>query len=108
VALFYKAKKDAFEAIAKKHLDGLASWTSPTAGMFLFLDLHIPSKDSAELIRSKAVQAGFLAVPGTSCMPSKGKSSCVRTSFSLATPEGTEEAFRRLAKLLREENGHAA
>jgi tryptophan aminotransferase len=105
VAQFYRKKKDAFEAIAKKHLDGLATWTSPSAGMFLYLDLKLPSKDSEELIKTKAVDAGFLAVPGTACLPSKGKSSCVRTSFSLAQDDTTEEAFRRLAKLLKQENG---
>jgi tryptophan aminotransferase len=32
VAAFYASRRDKFEAIAKKHLDGIATWVSPVAG----------------------------------------------------------------------------
>jgi tryptophan aminotransferase len=37
VAAFYKDKRDMFEKVAHKYLDGLASWVSPDAGMFVRL-----------------------------------------------------------------------
>lgn len=33
VSSFYKGQRDMFEAAAKKHLDGLATWVTPEAGM---------------------------------------------------------------------------
>jgi DNA-binding transcriptional MocR family regulator len=32
VAAFYAKRRDKFEAIARKHLDGIATWVSPVAG----------------------------------------------------------------------------
>ena len=37
VAQFYCAKRDTFEKVAKRHLDGVAEWTTPDAGMFLYI-----------------------------------------------------------------------
>lgn len=95
-----------FEAAAKKHLTGLATWTSPVAGMFLYIHLNL-NKDGTEgdsfaIIREKAVEKGVLAVPGTSFMPSGSKSAFVRCSFSLATPEQAEEGFRRLKEVIED------
>ena len=75
--------------------------------MFLFLNLHLnkdPSipGDSLDVIRTKAVAKGFLAVPGVSFMPSGSMSSFVRVSFSLATEEDADEAFRRLRSVILE------
>lgn len=111
VAMFYKEKRDMFELAARKHLDGLASWVTPDCGMFLYLHLHLApasttgSGDSLDLIKHAAVAAGFLAVPGTSFMPSGSKSSCVRVSYSLASQEEAEEAFRRLRGVILDARG---
>jgi tryptophan aminotransferase len=37
VAAFYKAKRDMFEKVAHKYLDGLATWVTPDSGMFVSL-----------------------------------------------------------------------
>lgn len=36
VSQFYRDKRDVFEAAMKKHLDGLAEWSTPVSGMFLW------------------------------------------------------------------------
>jgi tryptophan aminotransferase len=36
VSEFYRAKRDVFEHAMKKHLDGLADWDIPEAGMFFW------------------------------------------------------------------------
>ena len=35
VAKYYDKKREMFERVAHKHLDGLATWVSPDAGMFV-------------------------------------------------------------------------
>ncbi|GAA5985202.1 hypothetical protein JCM5350_004271 [Sporobolomyces pararoseus] len=109
VAAFYKSKRDMFEKIAHKHLDGLATWVTPGAGMFLFLNLHLTKDgtpgDSSELISTTAVKKGVLAVPGIGFLPNGGKSSHVRVSFSLATEQDAELAFERLRDCILEARG---
>jgi tryptophan aminotransferase len=65
VADFYAERREVFETIARKHLDGLARWVSPVAGMFLWIDLSPAGiTDTYELIRHEAYEKGVLAVPG--------------------------------------------
>lgn len=40
VAATYRARRDAFERVARKHLDGLGEWTTPVAGMFLYIKVR--------------------------------------------------------------------
>lgn len=109
-----KRRRDNFEAKAHKHLEGVAEWVTPVAGMFLWLKLRLPPSnasdssssapadegDSFELISTKAKAAGVLAVPGMAFMPSGGKTCYVRTSFSIIPEEEVDEAFRRLRKVV--------
>ena len=65
VADFYAHRRTIFETIAHKHLDGLARWVSPVAGMFLWIDLGPAGvEDSFEVIRTEALGKGVLLVPG--------------------------------------------
>lgn len=36
IAQFYRAKRDVFESLMRKHLEGLAEWSTPEAGMFFW------------------------------------------------------------------------
>ena len=36
VSEFYRQKRDVFEKVLHKHLEGLAEWSSPEAGMFVW------------------------------------------------------------------------
>ncbi|GJN92092.1 hypothetical protein Rhopal_005121-T1 [Rhodotorula paludigena] len=109
VAAYYKDKRDMFGKVAHKHLDGLATWVSPEAGMFLFLNLQLTKDgtpgDSSSLISNTAVQKGVLAVPGTGFLPNGGPSPYVRVSFSLATEEDAELGFSRLRECILEARG---
>ncbi|KWU46792.1 PLP-dependent transferase [Rhodotorula sp. JG-1b] len=110
VAAFYKEKRDMFEKVAHKYLDGLATWVSPEAGMFLFLDLQLSKDgstpgDSSALISTTALEKGVLAVPGIGFLPNSGVSSFVRVSFSLATEEDAELGFQRLRECILEARG---
>ncbi|KAH8917737.1 PLP-dependent transferase [Atractiella rhizophila] len=105
VSAFYEKQRDMFEDAARRHLQGLATWVTPIAGMFLFLRLQLdedPSvvADTYHAISSTAIEKGILGVPGTSFMPGGGKSPYVRVSFSLATSEQAEEGFKRLREVI--------
>ncbi|CAD6590091.1 MAG: hypothetical protein TREMPRED_005618 [Tremellales sp. Tagirdzhanova-0007] len=65
VADFYASRRTIFEAITCSHLEGLAQWVSPVAGMFLWIDLSPAGvRDSYDLIRKESLANGVLAVPG--------------------------------------------
>lgn len=114
VSLFYKERRDRFEATARRILGGegskapVAEWVTPTAGMFLWLKLILPPTpdapegDSFQLISKEAKEAGVLAVPGVGFMPDASKSCYVRTSFSLIAEQDFEEAFRRLRRVIED------
>lgn len=65
-ARFYEKKRTWFEPLAHQHLDGLAVWQSPLAGLFLWIDCS-PSGvlDSNAFIHRYGIPTGVLAAPGT-------------------------------------------
>ena len=67
----------------------------PTAGA--------PEGDSGELIRTKALENGVLALPGTAFLPNGTKTPYVRASFSLLEEKEVNEGLRRLAEVIRKE-----
>jgi tryptophan aminotransferase len=89
----------------RTHLAGLAEWDTPEAGMFFWFKLLIGSSDSDEgdsedVIRTKAVERGVLALPGTVFLPNGRKTAYVRAAFSLLPPEEVEEAIKRLRDVI--------
>ena len=130
VASLYRAKRDVFESAMQKHLTGLAEWVPPEAGMFYWyvyfylstpclylIKVHTnrylrfklllppsegaPEGNSEALIRRKAMEAGVLALPGTSFFISGKPTPYVRASFSLLPEKDVDEALRRLAEVVR-------
>lgn len=101
VQALYRIRRDFFISCAEKHLDGLAEWTKPEAGMFVWMRLN-GIKDSKALIEGPAREEKVLLVPGQyfSSTPSE-LSSWVRASYSTATSDEVDEALRRLALLLK-------
>lgn len=102
VALFYLKRRDVFMNCANKHLEGLATWNNPTAGMFVWLKL-LGVEDTTELILKKALDAKILLVPGGAFSPEPTetpKSAHVRAAYSSATDEEIDTALSRLAIML--------
>ncbi|TFK51860.1 PLP-dependent transferase [Heliocybe sulcata] len=112
VSDFYREKRDVFERALRMHLDGLAEWTPPDAGMFYWfkLSLHTPGsaeadEDSEAVIRTKALEKGVLALPGTVFLPNGKKTAYVRAAFSLLSDQAIDEALRRLKEVVIEARG---
>lgn len=103
VQALYRARRDHFISCAQKHLTGLAEWTTPEAGMFVWMKL-LSIKDSKALIEGPARDEKVLLVPGQYFSISDEPSNCVRASYSLASPENVDEALRRLGALLRRQS----
>uniref|UniRef100_A0A671W1X4 Kynurenine/alpha-aminoadipate aminotransferase, mitochondrial n=1 Tax=Sparus aurata TaxID=8175 RepID=A0A671W1X4_SPAAU len=99
---FYSKQRDAMISSADKWLKGLSEWHAPSAGMFLWIKLK-GIADTQQLIMKKALEKEVLLVPGGVFMINSSEP-CpyVRAAFSLATPEQIDEAFRRLASLIKE------
>ncbi|KAF9533943.1 pyridoxal phosphate-dependent transferase [Crepidotus variabilis] len=101
VSAFYKEKRDVFETAMKKHLGGLAEWTTPVSGLFFWFKLILPGEDDSEaIIKTKAYENGVLALPGTVFLPSGSKTTYARAAFSLLSEEDIDEALRRLRGVL--------
>ncbi|TFL05043.1 PLP-dependent transferase [Pterulicium gracile] len=114
VAAFYRSKRDTCERLLAQYLgkDGLATWDTPEAGMFMWFKLHLHpgmdvESDTEDFIRRKAVEKGVLALPGSMFLPEGGKSAYVRLSFSVVPENVLEEAMRRLRALVIEARGEA-
>ena len=102
VSLFYLRRRDLLCSLAEQHLQGLAEFSLPTAGMFVWFRL-LQVTDSKRLIEESARKALVLLVPGQVFMPDDSVSAFVRASFSLASEPDMELAVQRLAKVLRDE-----
>uniref|UniRef100_H0WY88 Kynurenine/alpha-aminoadipate aminotransferase, mitochondrial n=1 Tax=Otolemur garnettii TaxID=30611 RepID=H0WY88_OTOGA len=99
---FYRSQRDAALAAADRWLSGLAEWHIPTAGMFLWIKIKGIS-DVRELIEEKAIKKEILLLPGNGFYNnSSAPSPYVRVSFSSASPEQMDVAFKILAQLIKE------
>jgi kynurenine/2-aminoadipate aminotransferase len=101
VAEFYTQRRNAMVQAAERHLVGLAQWSIPDAGMFLWI--RIPGiLDTKTWIEETAAQSNILLVPGQSFWPWDHVSNHVRASFSTASNEEMDIAIQRLATLIRD------
>ncbi|PPQ71676.1 hypothetical protein CVT24_007829 [Panaeolus cyanescens] len=106
-AALYRDRRDMFEEAMREHLTGLAEWTPPEAGMFLWFKIILNPKspseaDSEKAIRTIAFKKGVLALPGTIFLPNGGKTPYARASFSLLSKEQMHVALSRLREAILE------
>jgi DNA-binding transcriptional MocR family regulator len=97
---FLGARRDALLRVLEEQLDGLATWTRPEGGYFLWLELPEPL-DAAEL-NAGAAGAGVAFVPGAGFFAGARGAGTARLAFSYPSPEEIDEGARRFAALVRE------
>jgi len=95
---FYAQKREYCLKMCEKYLTGLASWTPPKAGMFVWIKLF-KIDNIREFVFNECIPAKVLILPGSTCVIGE-KSDYVRISFSTASKEDMEEAIKRLADLI--------
>lgn len=100
---FYRNRRDLMNESAKKHLTGLCEWDVPQGGMFLWIKVNdVPC--TWNMIMDRGLKKNIMMVPGRVFMPDSSRGSqYLRASYSIAPIEKFDEAFRRLAELIREE-----
>ncbi|XP_065345612.1 kynurenine/alpha-aminoadipate aminotransferase, mitochondrial-like [Cloeon dipterum] len=100
---FYKGKRDCMLASADKHLKGLAEWSVPRAGMFLWI--KVPGiADTKKLITEGGIEHGVILVPGKDFLAyDDAQSQYFRASYTVASPEDIDKGFARLANLIKAE-----
>merc|ERR1712178_579082 len=65
---FYRKQCDAIVESFEKHLSGLATWSRPKAGMFLWLTID-GIADTKTMVESQALKNNVLLVQGQAFMP---------------------------------------
>jgi 2-aminoadipate transaminase len=93
----YKARRDAVLDALETTFMREATWTRPTGGYFLWIDL--PKGLSSLAVTEAALREGVAVFPGSVFYPNNdGGEHGLRISFSNATPERIAEGIRRLQR----------
>jgi DNA-binding transcriptional MocR family regulator len=93
-----KSRRDAMQGALERELRGIAIWSEPEGGYFLWVDLPA---DSADLL-PRAEAAGVTFVKGSDFFPAgRGGEGSARLAFSYASPSEIDEGVSTLASLLR-------
>ncbi|XP_076665702.1 kynurenine/alpha-aminoadipate aminotransferase, mitochondrial [Andrena cerasifolii] len=102
VKKFYRDRRDVMLASIQKHLTGLAEWSVPKGGMFVWVKVN-GIEDVMELAREKCIAQGIFLIPGHAFSYDCSKpEQHIRLSYSYATPEQIDKALAIVAKLIRE------
>ncbi|KAF5341352.1 hypothetical protein D9758_016799 [Tetrapyrgos nigripes] len=103
VSSLYRQKRDIFEAAMQNHLEGLAEWQLPDAGMFFWFKLLVPDSTNIDV---EALRDVVRRLPGAMFWQN-GNSGYVRVSFSQPTKDEADKGLKRLGSFLRKEIGSA-
>jgi 2-aminoadipate transaminase len=95
----YRSKRDAMLEALEEHLDGVATWSRPQGGLFIWVRLP-EGVDTTELLQA-AHAAGVTYLPGTNFSPEGKGSNYLRLSFAYLSPERIREGIAVLAHLLK-------
>jgi DNA-binding transcriptional MocR family regulator len=99
---FYRKNRDVMIDAAGKHLEGLADYHVPDAGMFIWFEL--PERlDTDRMIRDQAEKRLVLCIPGSGFSTRGGLKHCLRATFGSTTPGQIEKGIERLAAMIRGE-----
>ena len=99
----YTVRRNRLHTAASKHLNGLATWTLPSAGMFLWMDVSPSGVVDTFNIVDRLLDAGVVMVPGGafSANPHGPPCSCFRASYTqLTDDDSVDRGMRRLAAVL--------
>jgi DNA-binding transcriptional MocR family regulator len=100
LASFLRPRRDALLERLETDLSGLAQWTRPEGGYFLWLEL--PAHVDAGQLNTAATAAGVSFVPGAGFFRDGRGGSTARLSFSYPSVDEIREGAQRLTALIRE------
>ena len=100
LASFLRPRRDALLERLEADLAGLAQWTRPAGGYFLWLEL--PPEVDAEQLNAAAATVGISFIPGAGFFAGDEGHNTARLSFSYPSVDEIREGARRLTGLVRE------
>ncbi len=93
-------RRDAMGAALQRELGGLAEWSEPEGGLFLWVRLP-EAVDTSDLL-PLALRRQVAFIPGVSFSAEGGHRNALRLNYSNNTPERIDEGLRRLGAALSE------
>lgn len=99
---FYRERRDMMLSAVKEHLTGLAEWTIPEGGMFVWVKITCLD-DVHEMVMKECIGQGIYVLPGHIFYPDDSKK-CqnIRICYSYATKDDIEKGLSLLAKIIKE------
>ena len=100
LVVFYRDRRDAFEALLGEHFGDLATWETPKGGLFYWLQLH--DAIDTRLLLDEAIRRSVAFMPGGEFYPNEPQLGTMRLNFSHADKDDADRGLRTLAALIRE------
>jgi 2-aminoadipate transaminase len=97
----YGQRRTLMLAALEKHMPAGATWSVPTGGFFIWLNL--PEGIDSRAMLAQAREMGIEYLPGSACFFDHTGANHIRLSFSFARDEVIDEGIRRLGELIRSE-----
>lgn len=92
----YKVKRDRMVDALKENMDGLAKWSEPEGGMFVWATLN--GDIDTKMMREHAIKNGVAYVSGQAFTTNSTQKSSMRLNFTFGTLEQIEEGIKRIRK----------
>jgi 2-aminoadipate transaminase len=92
----YKRRKEAMHAALREHFGGIARWTDPAGGFFLWVTLD-DGVDATRLFDT-ALAEGVAFIPGAAFSPSGRFTNALRLCFASTPPDRIREGIGRLRR----------
>lgn len=92
--LQYRKRKEAMQAALAEHFGGIARWTDPEGGFFLWVTFE-PAIDT-EALFAVALAEGVAYIPGNAFSPAGRFPDALRLCFASTPPDRIAEGVRRL------------
>ena len=94
----YRKRRDAMLAALDEHFPQDVSFTRPTGGLFLWVEL--PQGINGRWLLERALEEKVAFVPGESFFPGGGHENTLRLNFSAMPEDRITEGIRRLGRVL--------
>ncbi|OXU18971.1 hypothetical protein TSAR_007721 [Trichomalopsis sarcophagae] len=100
---FYRDKRDVMLKVVEKHFTGIAEWSAPKGGMFLWMKVSV-MEDVYDLVMETCVPQGVFVLPGHAFYVEGTSKPCpyLRICYSQAQPDDVEEGLAKIAALIRQ------
>jgi len=95
----YRTKRDAMLEALAEHLSGMATWSRPRGGLFIWLRLP-EAYDTTKLLEA-AHAAGVTYLPGTNFSPEGQGANYLRLSFAYLGPDEIRAGIAVLGRVIK-------